>query len=167
MPTPFWRTEELGEKRLNFFISLLTASVAALVVLATSESELSDSQVQWITFSTGAALLLFGISTFLRMLRRNYVADQYKEALGRIRASFCERYELRDYEPFEKLPRKLFTGGLAQTAALLNSTIAGSLMGIGLLFTASPGWLAFWVLLVFATALAAQFLYIHSRHKRG
>jgi hypothetical protein len=163
----FWRTEELGEKRLNFFISLLTAAAAGLVILATSEkSGFSTSQVQWVTFATGAALLLFGVSTLLRMLRRNDVADQYKDALGLIRKSFSSRYGLEDYEPFEKLKRKLFTGGLAQTAALLNSMLVGAITAIAFLFTMSAGWLAVTAFCAFLLALAIQFAYIGRRHSR-
>ncbi len=162
----FWRTEELGEKRLNFFISLLTAAVAGLVVLATAESGFTDTQVQWVSFTTGLSLLLLGLSTLLRMLRRNNVTDQYKDAMNLVRESFRTRYALEDYAPFEKLPRRLFTGGLAQTAALLNSMIAGALAAIGLLFATSPAWLALSAGLVFLLSLAAQFAYIHRRHRR-
>ena len=102
----FWRTEELGEKRLNFFISLLTAAAAGLVVLATAESGFTDSHVQWVSFATGLALLLVGVSTFLRMLRRNEVTDQYKDAMNLVRESFRTRYALEGYAPFEKLPRR-------------------------------------------------------------
>lgn len=162
----FWRTEELGEKRLNFFISLLTTAVAGLVVLATSESALTESEMQWVAFATGLALLLLGASTLLRMLRRNEVADQYKDAIGLVRKTFCNRYALERYEPFGELSRHLFTGGLAQTAALLNSMIAGALTAIGLLFATSPKQLALVALFVFAVSLAAQFWYIDRRHKR-
>jgi hypothetical protein len=162
----FWRTEELGEKRLNFFISLLTAAVAGLILLATKDSGFSDSEVQWISFGTGLALLLLGFSTLLRMLRRNNVADQYKDAMSLVRASFVTRHGLEGYQPFAKLPRKLFTGGLAQTAALLNSMIAGALMALGLLFTTSPKRIGLAAALVFVLSLAIQFLYIGMRHKR-
>ena len=163
----FWRTEELGEKRLNFLISLLTAAVAGLVVLATSESGFTDSQVQWVAFSVGLALLLVGVSTLLRMLRRNEVADQYKDAMDLVRRNFCDRYGLTNYKPFKKLPRRLFTGGLAQTAALLNSMIAGAVTALALLSAMSAGWLALVAGLVFVLSLAAQFRYIRFRHQRA
>ena len=135
----FWRTEELGEKRLNFFISLLTAAVAGLVVLATSDTGFSASQVQWVSFSAGLAMLLLGLSTLLRMLRRNDVTDEYKGAMKQIRQVFCDRHALEGYAPFKSSDRPVFTGGLAQTAALLNSMIAGALTAIGLVSAASPG----------------------------
>ena len=59
----FWRNEELGEKRLNFFMSLLTAAIAGIALLATSDKGFTDSQLQWLTFSVELALLLFGVST--------------------------------------------------------------------------------------------------------
>jgi hypothetical protein len=161
----FWRTEELGEKRLSFFISLLTAAVAGLVVLATRESDFTDAQVQWVAFSVGLALLLVGLSTLLRMLRRNNVADQYLGALRHIRKSFCTRYALEGYRPIDVLPRKLFTGGLAQTSALINSMIAGGLTAVGLVAATSPALLGLSAAIVFALCLAAQFAYISRRHR--
>jgi hypothetical protein len=163
----FWRTEELGEKRLNFFISLLTAAVAGLILLATSESSFSTSDVQWIAFFTGIALLLLGLSTLLRMLRRNDVADQYKDAMDLVRSNFCDRYRLIDYKPFKKLPRTLFTGGLAQTAALMNSMIAAAITAIGFLFVVSETLLVVLGGLAFLASLSVQFLYIGRRHHGG
>ena len=161
----FWRTEELGEKRLNFFISLLTAAVAGLVVLATSDSGFSSSQVQWVAFSAGLALLLLGISTLLRMLRRDDVTDEYKDAMKKIRHIFRDRPALQGYAPFEGSNRPFFTGGLAQTAALLNSMIAGALTAIGLVSAASPAWFALAAGLVSGLSLAAQLVYIQKRRK--
>jgi hypothetical protein len=162
----FWRTEELGEKRVNFFISLLTAAVAGLVVLATSESGFSDSQVQWVAFSVGVALLLLGLSTLLRMLRRNEVTDQYKRAMGLVRKTFMNRYPLEGYEPFPPtpLPRRLFSGGLAQTTALLNSMVGAATAAIAFLFTVPAGWLGVLAVCTFGLSLGAQFLLIHRRH---
>lgn len=157
----FWRTEELGEKRLNFFISLLTASVAGLVVLATSDTNLSDGQVQGIIVGAGVALFLFGLSTFLRMLRRNEVTDQYKRAMGQIR----DRYRIEGYAPFEKLPRRLFTGGLAQTSALLNSIVAGAVTATALAKSSAAA-LVGCAALVAAATLVAHFAYIHVRNQR-
>src|SRR5688572_12858801 len=162
----FWRTEELGEKRINFVISVLTAAVAGLVVLATRDSGFTDVQVKWVSFSTGLALLLLGLFTLLRMLRRNNVADQYKRAMDHVRDTFCDRYALEGYAPLDGLPRQLFSGGLAQTAALLNSMIAGAITAIGLLFVTSPRLLALSAAIVSVLSLAAQFAYIRRRHER-
>ena len=162
----FWRTEELGEKRLNFFISLVTAAVAGLVVLATSDVGFTREQVRWVAFFAGLALLLLGVSTLLRMLRRNNVADQYIRAINVVRDSFRSRYGLQDYEPIVRIPRRLFTGGLAQTAALLNSMIAAALAAIALVADARPAVTVMAAAAVFAVSLTAQFLYIDWRHKR-
>ena len=162
----FWRTEELGEKRVNFLISLITAAVAGLVILATSESSFSSKEVQWVAFATGVALLLLGISTLLRMLRRNEVADQYKAAMRSIRSSFSERYSLEGYDPMPVLSRQLFSGGLAQTTALLNSLISGALTAIGLLFALAWGWLAACASVAALVTLVVQFAYIDRRHHR-
>lgn len=167
----FWRTEELGEKRLNFFISLITAAVAGLVVLATSDSGFTDKHVQWLAFATGLALLLFGLSTLLRMLRRNEAADEYKAAMDLVRGRFTSHYALAGYEPFKRPApgrplRRLLTGGLAQTSALLNSMLAASITAIGLYAAASTTVLAVLAVLVFAASLVGQFLFIRMRHRR-
>lgn len=171
----FWKTEELGEKRLNFFISLSTAAVAGLVALATADTGFSDEQVKWLSVSVGIALVLLGVSTYLRMLRRNNVADQYKRAINHVRQHFVRQYKLEGYdpmgmlrrEPTEILPRKLFTGGLAQTAALLNSIIAGGITAMALLFVVAPGWIAGSAAAVFLLSITAQFAYIRHRHEQG
>jgi len=84
-----------------------------------------------------------------------------------VRRNFCDRYGLTNYKPFKKLPRRLFTGGLAQTAALLNSMIAGAVTALGLLSAMSAAWVAVFAGLVFVLSLAAQFRYIRYRHQRA
>jgi hypothetical protein len=100
----FWRNEEAGEKRVNFFISLVTAVLAALVALATSRGSLSDGQVGGITFAACLALLLVGLLTFRRLIRRNLVTDRYKVSMDHIRDVFRGRdpVGLADYDLFRQ-----------------------------------------------------------------
>ncbi len=124
----FWRNEEAGERRVNFFITLVTAVLSALVAWATRGSgSRTDSDYAIVLFAL-LALLALGSVTFLRMLRRNQVTDEYKRAMDSIRAFFKEGDErLRDYEPFKKMRRKMGRGGLVEMVAVLNSVIAGAI----------------------------------------
>ena len=60
----FWRNEEAGEKRVNFFVTLVTAVLAALVALATrtkgDKGTLVDHQVLGITLAACLSLLAVG-----------------------------------------------------------------------------------------------------------
>jgi hypothetical protein len=163
----FWRTEELGEKRVNFYISLVTAVVVALVALAKDKGRFSAHEVEGLAVGAGCALMLVGTFTFLRMMRRNAVSDQYKHAMGLIRAHFQRRGDLGDYQPFERLPRMLWTGGLAQTVALLNSLIAGAVAAVALLLVARASFAALPAIVVFAVAFSAHFWVLHRRYKKG
>jgi hypothetical protein len=163
----FWRTEELGEKRVNFFISLVTAVVIALVALAQDKGRFSTTQVEGIAFAAGTALLMVGIFTFMRMIRRNDVTDQYKKAMDMIREHFRAAGNMNDYEPFEKLPRMLGTGGLAQTVALLNSLIAGGVAAAGFLFFTRPSLIAIPALAGFALTLGVHFDVLRRRYRKA
>lgn len=98
----FWRNEETGEKRVNFFITLVTAVIAALVTLATSN--LKKNVVHLITLFALFGVLCFGVIVLLRMIQRNKVTDEYKKAMDMIRSHFrtWEESTLREYYPFGK-----------------------------------------------------------------
>jgi hypothetical protein len=95
----FWRNEEVGEKRVNFFITLVTAVIAALVTLATK----GKTDVYPIAVFALFALLVVGIVTLNRMIRRNRVTDEYKLAMDMIRSRFRDwDNRLQNYQPFGK-----------------------------------------------------------------
>jgi hypothetical protein len=164
----FWRNEEIGERRVNFFITLVTAAITALVALATSkEGNLRKDDVYFITVLALLALLSFGVVTLLRMIHRNTVTDGYKRAMEMIRGHFRDSDDrLQGYQPFEKgKPRKLGTGGLVDMVAIVNSIIVASLCvllayfqpGLGIVLSGLVG---------FITALIVQFVYVRHRYKR-
>jgi len=100
----FWRNEEIGERRVNFFITLVTAVIAALVALATSEEgNLEEAEVYLITVFALLALLSFGIVTLLRMIHRNIVTDGYKRAMEMIEAAFEGTIGSRTISPLKKI----------------------------------------------------------------
>jgi hypothetical protein len=81
----FWRNEETGEKRVNFFITLVTAVLAALVALASNRGSLSSEQISRFAFAACLGLLVVGVLTFRRLLKRNGAADKYKAGMDVIR----------------------------------------------------------------------------------
>lgn len=136
------RNEETGERRVNFFITLVTAVIAALVALATSkEDNLREDDIYSITVFALLALLSFGIVTLLRMIHRNKVTDRYKQAMDMIRNHFRSLdQQLQNYQPFEKhRTRRLLTGGLVDMVALVNSLIVAALCA--LLALSYPTWI--------------------------
>ena len=61
----FWRNEEIGEKRVNFFITLVTAVMAAFVALITKGGKILEfSEAVPLVRLGMLALLLFGFVTY-------------------------------------------------------------------------------------------------------
>ncbi|MFX0087755.1 MAG: hypothetical protein ACFFAU_19040 [Candidatus Hodarchaeota archaeon] len=125
-----WKSEEIGERRLNFFASLVTAVLAGLFVFLTnppqSNSLIDKKLITIIAYFILFALLLFGFLTLNRIIKRNFVSDGFKMDLERVRRYFKEEYRssLGDYELRHKIkPRNILTGGLADTIISLNSII--------------------------------------------
>jgi hypothetical protein len=128
----FWRNEETGERRLNFFITLVTAVIAALVALATKQNDaLPPADVRLIAVYALLALLAFGLTTLLRIMKRNWATDEYKRAMAQIRDQFKSADErLANYQPFGKKRRTLFAGGLVEIIAVINSLIVAALVAL-------------------------------------
>lgn len=129
-----WRNEEVGEKRFSFFMTLVTAVIAALVALIKSNS-LTDKCMTDIVGAVVIALLIFGILTYFRMIQRNHVTDEYKKTLKYIRkrcVSLCDP-DIGYY----KVPRgnktwlsKWLKGGYAETVGAINSILLGVLISV-------------------------------------
>jgi len=121
----FWRNEEAGERRVTFFITLTTAIIAAIVALRTSTLQPSELGMRQITSAALAGVVIFGLATFLRMLQRDRVTDEYKAILRYLREQLRRRTTgLDEYDlPFRAPRHWLFRGGLAVTVALMNSFV--------------------------------------------
>jgi hypothetical protein len=124
-----WRNEEIGEKRLNFFITLAAAVASGLVALATSDKPPSDETLRGIVATALSALLVLGLVTYLRMLKRNQVTDQYHRTLKHIRETYAKLFGgLESYRvPVPPKPRK-FGGGYAETMGTIEGLLAGALI---------------------------------------
>lgn len=171
----FLRNEELGERRVNFFITLTTAVIGALAAIW----KVSNDGIDRIFFFLGLVLVfLFGIVTLVRIIRRNLVTHEYLRALGRIRRYFADTdsaiQRFLAYPPYDDRPQRekkwkdvlsLGTGGLAEMVSLVNSLI---LAGIFALAGQCRPW---WVLVLlgflgFMAAWIGQFWYVMYRYDK-
>ena len=139
----FWKSEELGERRVTFFITLTTAVITALVAIRGKEISFESVEVGTIFFLGLLSLLLFGIVTLTRIIHRNLESHQYLRAAARIRRYFTDRDETilgyLYYGPYDDQPhrkkewREIFsrgTGGLVEMVALANSLILAALFAL-------------------------------------
>ena len=139
--TSFWKNEEVGEKRVNFFITLTTAIIAGIVALVTKNHS-ADFEIRQIASVALSGIFLFGLVTFFRVLQRNRVTDEYKEIIDYLREQLRRRSSsLSEYElPFRPKGATLFRGGLAETVAVVNSFIISVIVSLWL--GKAWGWLA-------------------------
>lgn len=124
-----WRNEEGGEKRVQFFITLVTAVFAGLVALIKPQSgEVRAEATYPLAAGALAALLVIGYVTLKRMRHRNRVTDDYKRTIDLIRSRFREwDISLGEYQPLgigcvARLPLQasheaMFTAGRAGRVA--------------------------------------------------
>lgn len=125
----FWRNEEAGERRVTFFTTLAAALLTAIVALRTGETEVPWTEMVRLVSMALIAALIFGLVTFLRMLQRDRVTDEYKRIIHYIREQLRRRAaDLGEYALPRLPPRHwLFKGGLATTVALINSVLVAAL----------------------------------------
>jgi 8-oxo-dGTP pyrophosphatase MutT (NUDIX family) len=142
----FWKNETLGETRVNFFITLVTAVMAALVTLLTSflqkGSEINDVPcfVFYVILFALILLLGVGIITLLRLIKRNTVTDGYKKDMDYIRSHFKDHFDsekiLEQYLPFrDKNKSKNYNrkpGGLLDLVNFFNAIIILGIVTVSL-----------------------------------
>jgi|GEM_PF-622673 len=186
----FWKSEETGETRVKFFITLVTAVFAGLVGLfelkikKTNEGTtklvdlFNDEFLFYISIFSLFILLLFGVVTLFRILKRNKATDEYKRGMDEIRQRFKDYYGgdgvLEGYYPlggklqcFKKQEsRKIRNkdnkndkkkddlklrkfGGLAHSVAVLNSLIFAAITIIMCAKTSTTG-----------CSISARFVYV-------
>ncbi len=145
----FRHTEELGEKRVEFFITLTTAVLGAVVLL--------DRITGAVAIAALAMLLIFGLLVRKRIIRRNIKSHEYLRGTDRIRCYFASMHPeweeymftaIRQDEPTRTSQiggpiscLSFGTGGLLQVVSLVNSLLGGALAALVVLnaaFQASP-----------------------------
>lgn len=136
-----WRNEEVGEKRFEFFVTLVTAVAAGLVVLASAEGKVLqalNTTLPKLAGQASLALLVFGLLTYLRMLHRDWVTTEFNDTTDHIRSLYMQLYrdscpELEGYvvplgrhknykNKNRRIPRPL-RGGYAQTIAVIDGML--------------------------------------------
>lgn len=129
MRDAFWKNEQTGETRVNWFIGIVSAAAAGMVSLLTAENGLEREQLHIIIIAVLFSLLVFGIVTLFRIIQRNKKTDEYKRACDDIRQIFKNNFAdgiLKDYNPFKNGTRKF--GGLADLVSAINALIAAALI---------------------------------------
>jgi hypothetical protein len=142
-------SEELGERRVNFFLTLVTAVFAAL--LLADEPLVSGDDVSLVAHALLVGVFLFGLMTLARIVRRNENSSAQLRAIATIRLYFRQRDEVAcSYLDFDRarpttaglrpesrarkfaLKRIVGTAGLADTMQLLNAAVFGLLAALAL-----------------------------------
>jgi len=141
----FWKNEETGEKRVTFFITLVTAAITALIAIG-REGTKGDLQGELLLAFGLSSLLVVGLVTLLRLIKRNEVTDGYKRDMRTIRKIFQDYYDSRGvlfgYAPFSPQNRTRPSelrkfGGLAYTVSAMNSLIISAVTAL-ILYPGSP-----------------------------
>jgi len=162
------QNEESGEKRVQFFIAVLTGVFGILgLAFKREQTEFVDAMAKaWLAIVVCLVVLfLFGMSTFLRLIERNLASDRYKFALRAIRRRFlsvddAQRHPTAFFDPYTEMrPRSIWPvkGGWLDTVALLNSLIFGALtwvLGTRLISTDAATGFA-------SVAVSVVVLYVH------
>lgn len=160
----FWRNEEVGEKRVNFFITISTAILGGIAALYTSNYVSENYYAfQSIGIFGLSADLALGIVTYIRIMRRNKVSDEYKKILRHLRDELAYRSNsLHAYSlPFDKKGNKLPRGGLTDTMAILNSIIIAAMVSIWSYSSVGSFLKWYHVLLIFLTSFGVQWGFAH------
>lgn len=135
-----WKNEEVGEKRVEFFITLATAVMAAVITLVTSKrTNLAKSDIQQISTAALFSILLLGLITYLKMLKRNEVTKEYRKIVDFVREKLAQMSNLSGYKPPFQEHKHIFQGGLAETVGMMNSLILAALVAIWV--GKGPGWI--------------------------
>src|SRR2546422_10675640 len=91
-----WRNEEVGEKRFEFLVTLVTAVTAGLVVLAGAGDKVFqtlNTTLRELAGQASLALLIFGLLTYFRMLHRDWVTTEFNDTTDYIRRLYMELYK--------------------------------------------------------------------------
>ena len=125
LSTAMVHNEAVGETRVNWFIGLVTAFGGGLAALAkTGHAE------PLMIFGSLAGLLLFGVVTLARLMKRNRTTDGFQKDLEDIRQRFKHYFDpahvLVGHKPFATRVHGAFRGfgGLTHTVVTINSMLA-------------------------------------------
>ena len=128
-----FKNEEIGERRVQFFVTIATAVLGGVALLYTSDHpKLPPETIHKIAVAALLSLFLRGLVTFARILQRDHVTAEYKGIQRYLREQLRTRSaSLQEYAlPFRDPRHKLLRGGIAITTAVINSLVLAFLIGI-------------------------------------
>lgn len=156
----YWKSEQIGETRVNWLIGVATAAVGGLGYIASAGP--GGVTLRVIIFATLGAVALFGLLTLFRILKRNASSTDYINALHEIRRRYRDHFDparaLGGYKPIPKrggegAPARTF-GGLVHLVAAIVALSSGAAIGAATFPPAGRvSW--WWLLLSLAFSLAA------------
>jgi 8-oxo-dGTP pyrophosphatase MutT (NUDIX family) len=136
----FWKNEQVGETRVNFFIAIVTAALGSLAALLNTNNGTKGLMFRPIVIAGTLALLILGLLTLARLFIRNRASEEYKRGLDGVRQTFkdyCDTEgslvgyypiktpaDKRDDEPHKSELRK--PGGLTHVIAGINALVSGA-----------------------------------------
>lgn len=123
----YWRNEEMGERRLQFLIGLVTATAGGIGLLGKTDAGFMWSEVRGLALVAALLLLGFGLLTFRRMLHRRHVTDEYHDAMKLIRGAMLPVTLARSIQDSLGKARgnAVLRGGLAPVTVLVDAALAG------------------------------------------
>jgi 8-oxo-dGTP pyrophosphatase MutT (NUDIX family) len=136
----FIKSEEDGEHRAKFFLTLVAGAGAVLAFVLGDRTAYQPDQIAWPVVLVLVALLAVGNFVLRRIAKRNKTTDEYKEHLRRMRGWFTpNRHDPRRawvaFDPFREPEAREFsywgpkTGGWVEMVLLVNAMLAGILVG--------------------------------------
>jgi len=159
-------SEQDGERRVSFFLSLAGAAVGIAVFARGDRGALEPDESEPLLALVVGVIGVLGYTTLLRVIQRNIASDQYKSGLNRIRRVLVPspsdpRIRSLAFDPFDRPCRRCSTwrsigrGGWLETVALVEAGLAG---GFAALLIPSPSWWLDGVIAAVAAAAAWVFL---------
>ena len=158
-------SEKIGETRVNWFIGIITAVAGGFVALATKTGPANADVLKYTALAALVALVVFGLMTLFRIIKRNRTTDGFKRDLARIREIFRNRLDhegiLDNYRPFKRPARSHSLGGLDSMVAAINSLLAAGIgVVIPLLWCSRPVICAVASIFAAIGAFAAQYFIV-------
>jgi len=154
--------------------------VFGALITITEKAKIEGKYLLVIYILSLSILLILGILTLLRLIKRNEVSDDYKDGLDHIREKFKKKFAPKDtfddYNPITKRRKDKETrkfGGLTHLISALNSIVIAALAGSFLYWIGGDTnqfhdywWLYANVIAFLILAFIIQYLYIEYREER-
>lgn len=119
------QNEELGEKRVNAFVTLGAAFFAVVGYVGSNREAVPGVTFHGAMAFVSAILLAIGFLTLLRIRRRNAATDSYIAALNAIRRLRAGKASAEYLRPLRQPgPRSIWNGGHAYVVIVMNTGLS-------------------------------------------